>query len=179
MLNVVEFFDELQKRVDSLYRSKFDIDEALASSNKRPDGALDADRLYLKIVRAHDRVRNMAYRSILDKNFIASAHQVEQDNPLRPFYNIYTRLYSISEPTLLEYLARHIVENVASPIQTFNAQGAPMVLSHAAVLSDEDLTAIVKDVHLQLKKFPYVAFLYALSLCETFLPIMEDLKHGS
>jgi hypothetical protein len=179
MLNVVEFFDEFQKRVDLLYRSKFQIDEALSAANKRPDSTLDVEKLYLKIVRSHDRVRSMSYQSILDKNFIAKAHDVETDNPLRPFYNIYTRLYAISQPSLLEYLARHIVENVANPILTFDAQGAPLVLTHSAVLNDGDLNAIVKDVHAQLKKFPYIAFLYSLSLCETFLPIADDLPNGS
>lgn len=175
MLDTVQFFDEFQKRVDDLYNSKFQIDEAMARVNKRPDAELDKERLYLRLVNVHDRVRNMQFHHILDKNFIASAHFTEADNPLRPFYNIYSRLMMVSDKTVLEYLASHLVLNVSKPILTFNNQGAPMELNHAAVLKHDDLTKLTNDVLVELKKFPHVAFLYALSLCETHFPVGDPL----
>lgn len=179
MLNTVQFFDEFQKRVNELYNSKFIIDEAMASANKRPDGDLDKQRLYLNLLSVHDRVRNMQFHHILDKNFIASAHARDPLDPLRPFYNIYSRLMMVSEKSVLDYLASHLVLNVANPILTYDKQGAPLELNHAAVLEPNDLAKLTQDVTTELKKFPHVAFLYALSLCETHFPSGLPINHDS
>ena len=179
MLNTVQFFDEFQKRVDELYNSKYIIDEAMAQTNKRPDGELDKQRLYLNLLSVHDRVRGMQFHHILDKNFIAYAHTRDPLDPLRPFYNIYSRLMMVSEKSVLDYFASHLVLNVANPILTFDKQGAPMELNHAAVLDPNDLKKLIEDVTIEFKKFPHVAFLYALSLCETHFPVGLPSTHDS
>lgn len=179
MLNTVQFFDEFQKRIDELYNSKFIIDEAMSKTNKRPDADLDKDRLYLRLVATHDRVRNLPFHHIMDRSFIGFVHQTEPDNPLRPFYNIYSRLMMVSDKTVLDYLASHLVLNVSNPILTYDKQGAPMELNHAGVLKPDDLVKLTADVLMELKKFPHVAFLYALSLCETHFPSGLPLDHDS
>lgn len=177
MLNVVQFFDELQNRVNAIYTSKYILDEATRAGNKRPDSSLDKERLYLILVTAHDKVRGLPFQYILDKKFVNIAHEIDNSNPLRPFYNAYSRLLTLTDEALIDYLARHLVLDVSKPLQVFNAQGLPSELLHSAVGKVDELNPIIQDVKVQFKKFPYLAFLYSLSLCETHLPHIEGIAN--
>lgn len=170
MKNAAQFFDELQRRIDSIYATKFYLDEQSRSGKPRANGDLDKQSLFLQLAEEHDYIRNIPFSQILLKSFVGDVHIVNNHDTRRPLYNQFTLLFHAAEFDLTDYLAQHLTMNVSHPVIINGDHGAPMQLNHSAVTKQADLNSVFKDVKENFKLYPYIAFLYSISLCETKLP---------
>ena len=171
MKSPLEFFDEFQKRIDDIYATKFFIDEAAKANRPRNGGEFDGSNLCVDLVMVHDYIRNLPFEQIMLKTFVAETHANAAKTPqLTQFYNVYSKISFQTTFSIPEFLARHLVENVARPVSFLNPQSVPVVLDHNAVMKKEDVDKIIKGVEHILTIHPYIAFIYALSLTETNIP---------
>ena len=182
MNELINFFDEFQRRVNRLYIEKYKIDEMTGKGKKRGDSALEVQPLYISLAQAHDLVRSQGFEQILEAKFVATLINESGANellPLRPLFNQYILLTDGLEDRLYNKLAKHLVFNAARPLKRKSENGAMTVLDQAACTDPRTYQNLMELVKLVFTRQPYMAFLYTLSLTETYLPTPRDLTHES